>query len=171
MILFLDLLCIAVAGPPMQHELNISPRQWGWVIGAFTISYGLFEIPSGLLADRIGPRRVLLRIVVLWSGFTALTGAVSGFPSLMMTRFLFGAGEAGAFPNCAAVVSRWIPATERARATSVIWVAVNLASAIAPFLIVGIPKTFSWRAAFYVFGSLGRPHRIKNEGFPRKNES
>ncbi len=155
MIMFLDRLCIAVAGPRMQQELNISPRQWGWVIGAFTISYALFEIPSGLLADRIGPRRVLLRIVLWWSGFTALTGAVSGFPSLLAARFLFGAGEAGAFPNCASVVSRWIPSPERARASSVIWVAVNLASAIAPLIIVGIQKTFSWRAAFYIFGSLG----------------
>jgi MFS transporter, ACS family, glucarate transporter len=155
MIMFLDRLCIAVAGPRIQHELNISPRQWGWVIGAFTISYALFEIPSGLLADRIGPRRVLLRIVLWWSGFTALTGAVSGFPSLLAVRFLFGGGEAGAFPNCASVVSRWIPPTERARASSVFWVAVNLASAIAPFIIVGIQKNFGWRPAFYIFGGLG----------------
>ncbi len=155
MIMFLDRLCIAVAGPRMQQELSISPSQWGWVIGAFTVSYALFEIPSGSLADRIGPRRVLTRIVLWWSGFTALTGAVTGFPSLVLARFLFGAGEAGAFPNCAAVISRWIPAAERARASSVVWVAVNLASAIAPLIIVTIQQVFNWRAAFYFFGSLG----------------
>src|SRR5436190_8309259 len=114
LIMFLDRLCIAVSGPRIQRELNISPAQWGWVIGAFTLSYGLFEVPSGLLADRIGPRKVLLRIVLWWSAFTALTGAVTGFSSLLAARFLFGAGEAGAFPNCSSVVSRWIPSTERA---------------------------------------------------------
>src|SRR3954452_11890251 len=155
MIMFLDRLCIAVSGPRIQQELNIPPSQWGWVIGVFTVSYALFEIPSGSLADRVGPRRVLTRIVLWWSGFTALTGAVTGFPSLLLTRLLFGAGEAGAFPNCASVISRWVPATERARASSVTWVAVNVAGAIAPFIIVAIQKTFSWRAAFCFFGLLG----------------
>src|SRR5919112_539390 len=95
MIMFLDRLCIAVAGPRMQQELNISPSQWGWVIGAFTVSYALFEIPSGALGDRVGPRRVLTRIVLWWSGFTALTGMVTGYYPLLLARFFFGMGEAG----------------------------------------------------------------------------
>lgn len=106
-ITYLDRVCISVAGPRMQEDLHISPVGWGWVTGVFTISYCLFEIPTGILADRIGPRRVLTRIVLWWSAFTALTGAVTSYYPLLVTRFLFGAGEAGAFPNASVVISRW----------------------------------------------------------------
>ena len=85
-ITYLDRVCIAVAGPQMQKDLDISPEQWGWVVGVFAITYALFEIPSGALGDRIGPRKVLTRIVVWWSGFTFLTGTVSNFRWLLVTQ-------------------------------------------------------------------------------------
>src|SRR5450631_1781508 len=115
-ITYLDRVCISVAGPRMQEDLHIDPIGWGWVTGIFTLSYGLFEIPTGALADRIGPRRVLTRIVLWWSAFTALTGAVPGYYSLLATRFLFGMGEAGALPNASVAVARWFPIPERGRA-------------------------------------------------------
>lgn len=154
-VMYLDRLAIAVAGPRMQHDLNISPSGWGWVIGAFTLSYALFEVPSGILGDRIGPRRVLTRIVLWWSAFTALTGAATHYGVLLLVRFLFGAGEAGAFPNCTAAVSRWIPARERARALSVFWMATAMGGALCPPIVVSIEQSHGWRAAFYIFGSLG----------------
>jgi ACS family glucarate transporter-like MFS transporter len=154
-VMYLDRLCIAVAGPRMQSEMGISPSHWGWVIGAFTLAYALFEIPSGMLGDRIGPRRILTRIVLWWSAFTALTGAVTTFRLLLAVRFLFGAGEAGAFPNCTSAVSRWFPASERARALSVFWTATALGGALAPPIVVSIEQRQGWRAAFYAFGSLG----------------
>ena len=95
-ITYLDRICIAVAGPQMQDSLGISPQAWGWVTSAFFFSYAGFEIPTGALGDRIGPRRVLTRIVLWWSAFTSLTGVVSSYPLLLLTRFCFGAGEAGA---------------------------------------------------------------------------
>src|SRR6188508_3098472 len=98
-ITYIDRVCISVAGPRIQQDLGIDPVGWGWVTAMFTLSYCLFEIPTGALGDRLGPRRVLTRIVLWWSAFTALTGAVSSYPWLLVTRFLFGAGEAGAFPN------------------------------------------------------------------------
>ena len=118
-ITYLDRVCISVAGPRMQEDLGIDPIGWGWVTGMFTLAYCLFEIPTGMLADRIGPRRVLTRIVVWWSAFTALTGAMTGFYPLLLTRFLFGAGEAGAFPNASVVVSRWFPPRQRATMSGV----------------------------------------------------
>src|SRR6476469_9245765 len=99
---------------------------------AFTLAYGLFEIPTGRLGDRIGARAVLTRIVIWWSVFTALTGAASGFVSLLVIRFLFGAGEAGAFPNSARVLSRWLPAGERGRAQGALLLAANLGAVAAP---------------------------------------
>lgn len=154
-VMYLDRLCIAVAGPRIQHEMKLTPVQWGWVIGAFTLSYALFELPSGILGDRIGARKVLTRIVLWWSAFTALTGAVTSYPMLLAVRFLFGAGEAGAFPNCASAVSRWVPASERARAVSVFWMATATGGALSPPIVVSIEQGHGWRAAFFAFGSLG----------------
>ena len=154
-ITYLDRVCISVAGPRIQQELHISPIGWGWVVGAFTISYCLFEIPTGILGDRIGPRRVLTRIVLWWSAFTALTGAVTGFYPLLVTRFLFGAGEAGAFPNASIVVSRWFPPTRRATMCGVLLMASQIGGALAPLIVVPIQSRYGWRASFFVFGALG----------------
>lgn len=152
---YIDRLAIAVAGPAMQRDLGISPERWGWVLGVFLISYGAFEIPSGALGDRIGQRRVLTRIVVWWSAFTSLTGAVSSYPLLIAVRFLFGAGEAGAYPNAAGSVARWFPAHERARAQGMIWGASRLGGVLAPPLVVLIQRAYGWRASFWMFGGLG----------------
>src|SRR3954464_3127721 len=92
-ITFLDRLAIAVAGPRMQDELGISPERWGWVLGAFVLTYGVFEVPTGAMGDRFGYRKVLTRIVVWWSAFTFLTGSVTAFVPLLITRLLFGVGE------------------------------------------------------------------------------
>ncbi len=155
LVMYFDRLCIAVAGPRIQHDLNISPSKWGWVIGAFTLAYALFEIPSGMMGDRIGPRKVLTRIVLWWSAFTALTGAVSSYPLMLVVRFLFGAGEAGAFPNSATVIQRWIPNSERARATSVIWTASAVGGILTPLIVVPIQKIYGWQFSFFLFGSFG----------------
>src|SRR5205085_6125540 len=122
-ITFLDRIAIASAGPRIQSELGISPELWGWILGAFVLSYGLFEIPTGALGDRLGQRRVLTRIVIWWSGFTALTGAAVSFPQLLGIRFLFGAGEAGAYPNISGVLARWFRSEERGRTQGYIWAA------------------------------------------------
>ena len=139
----------------MQEALGIRPFAWGWVTGIFTVSYALFEIPSGVLGDRIGPHRVLTRIVLWWSAFTSITGLVSGYYPLLFTRFLFGAGEAGAYPNAAIVVARWFPVQERGRAFGIILMAAQLGGALAPLVVVPIQSHYGWRACFYLFGILG----------------
>ncbi len=154
-ITYLDRVCISVAGPRMQEELGISPVGWGWVTGIFTFAYCVFEIPTGAMGDRLGPRLVLTRIVVWWSIFTALTGSVTSFYPLLVIRFLFGAGEAGAFPNASIVVSRWFPPTQRATISGVNLMASQVGGAIAPLLIVPIQIRYGWRMAFFVFGAVG----------------
>lgn len=154
-VMYLDRLCISVAGPRIQSDLHLTPVQWGWVIGAFTLAYAALQIPSGALGDRIGPRRVLARIVLWWSAFTVATGLVASYPTLLAVRFLFGAGEAGAFPNSASAVSKWIPKSERARALSSFWVATGLSGIATPLIVVTIQQRFGWRPSFYVFGALG----------------
>jgi MFS family permease len=152
---YLDRVCISVAGPRIQNELHLSPQDWGLVTSAFAIAYALFEIPSGYLGDRFGARAMLARIVLWWSAFTTLTGFVSQLWSLVIIRFFFGAGEAGAYPTASTSVFRWFPAAERGRAFGVIWLSSQLGGAIAPLLIVPIQVHFGWRASFYVFGVLG----------------
>ena len=154
-ITYVDRVCIAVAGPRMQDDLGISPEAWGWVASIFFISYGAFEIPSGLLGDRIGPRKVLTRIVLWWSAFTTLTGTVASYPWLLAVRFCFGMGEAGAYPNASTVIGRWIPARHRARAWGVVWMTSQVGAAISPLLVVPIQVRYGWRAAFFVFGIVG----------------
>ncbi|HKE22299.1 MAG TPA: MFS transporter [Bryobacteraceae bacterium] len=154
-IAFLDRLAIAVAGPRMQDELQIGPDRWGWVLGAFALGYGLFEIPSGASGDRLGQRRVLTRIVVWWSAFTALTAAAAGFVQLMVIQLLFGAGEAGAYPNISGVIARWFPASERARAQGAVWAASRMGGALSPLLVVPLLAAFGWRGMFCVLSGSG----------------
>src|SRR5260370_7053703 len=108
-ITYMDRVCIGLAGKRIQEDLHLSAKELGWVLGIFALSYALFEIPSGALGDRIGPRKVLTRIVVWWSVFTSATGFVPGFWSILFTRFPFGAGEAGAYPNSSSAISRCCP--------------------------------------------------------------
>ena len=154
-ITYLDRVCISVAGPRMQADLHIDPIGWGWVTGVFTLGYCLFEIPTGVLGDRMGPRRVLTRIVLWWSAFTALTGTMTSYAPLLVTRFLFGAGEAGAFPNASVVVSRWFPPSQRATISGVTLMASQIGGGLAPLLVVPIQMRYGWRASFYVFDVLG----------------
>ena len=154
-ITYLDRACIAVAGPRMQKDLHISPAGWGWVTGIFFFAYAVFEIPTGSLADRLGPRRVLTRIVLWWSAFTSLTGAASNYWALLAIRFSFGAGEAGAFPNFTACISRWFPGIERAQALGLVIMASQIGGALSPLLVVPIQVRYGWRTSFYLFGVFG----------------
>ncbi len=152
---YVDRVCISVAGPRMQNELHLSSRDWGLVTGAFAIAYALFEIPGGYFGDRFGARAMLTRIVLWWSAFTTLTGFASKLWPLMIIRFFFGAGEAGAYPTASTSVFRWFPSSERGRAFGVILLSSQLGGAIAPLLIVPIQVHFGWRVSFYLFGILG----------------
>ena len=154
-ITYLDRVCISVAGPRIQDSLHLSPTQWGWVTGIFSLSYAAFEIPTGLLGDRIGARKVLTRVVLWWSAFTTFTGMAGGYYSMLVTRFLFGAGEAGAFPNISVVIARWFPIHERGRAFGIILAATQLGGALAPLLVVPIQIRYGWHTSFYVFGIVG----------------
>ena len=98
-ITYLDRVCISAAAPDMRSDLGLSAIEMSYVFAVFALAYAIFEIPGGWLGDRIGQRKVLTRIVACWSIFTILTGMVNSFVALMMVRFVFGAAEAGAFPN------------------------------------------------------------------------
>jgi MFS family permease len=154
-ITYLDRICISAAAPFIMRDLGLSVLQMSLVFSAFTLAYSLFEVPSGWLADTTGSRRVLTRIVVWWSGFTMLTGAAWNYWSLVIIRFLFGAGEAGAFPGMLRAFSRWFPARERGMANGILFLGSRAGGALAPALALLLIHQWGWRVSFVIFGSLG----------------
>jgi sugar phosphate permease len=169
-VLYLDRICIGQAGTAMKAELGLSNSQWGLVGVAFQIAYGVCEPTTGHWGDRFGSRRVLIRIVLWWSAFTALTGCVwkfavepvpgvvlSGFLLLLAIRFLFGAGEAGALPNAARVIDRWFPPGKRGPAQALISTSAQVGGATAPAVAAWLihSPSVGWRWSFVIFGSLG----------------
>lgn len=154
-ITYLDRVCMNVVSKYVKTDLQLDNQQFGWILGAFSLAYALFEIPTGASGDKIGPRRVLTRVVLWWSGFTALTGMAFNFLSLLVVRFLFGIGEAGAYPNASIVISRWFPAIEVGRAQSVIWAAGRLGGALTPLVVIPLVHWVGWRWAFAALGLLG----------------
>jgi ACS family glucarate transporter-like MFS transporter len=154
-ITYLDRVCIAAAAPFMSDDLHLTTVQMGKVLSSFALAYSLFEIPSGWLGDVTGPRRVLTRIVLWWSGFTMLTGAAVGFRSLVATRFLFGAGEAGAFPNMSRSLSRWFPLSERGQANGVMFFGSRVGGMLSVPIALVLINRWGWRVSFVIVGALG----------------
>ena len=154
-ITYIDRVGIAVAAPLISKDLALTTIQMGWALSAFGWAYAVFEIPGGWLGDKIGPRRVLMRIVLWWSFFTAATGWVWSAPSLIATRALFGAGEAGAFPNLTRVLTIWLPVKERERAQALVWLATRISGAVTPILVALLISAISWRRTFELFGVIG----------------
>jgi MFS family permease len=178
-ILYLDRLCISKAAPHIEQELGISHTAMGFVFGAFTLAYGMFEVPTGRWGDRFGSRGVLTCIVLWWSMFTVLTGTIwpfrldtgyrillpwgdqsvpvlfDSFLLLLLIRFLFGAGQAGALPNAARVVARWFPEDGRGPAQGMINTFALIGGAAAPVIAAYLINLSGWRWAFVLFGLLG----------------
>lgn len=155
MITFLDRIALSSASSSIMEDLHISTKQWGWILGIFTIAYGAFEIPSGWLGDKIGGKKVLTRVVIWWSVLTILTGFSSGFIMLLVVRFLFGIGEAGAYPNISIILSKWFPVLERGRAQAYIWGASRIGAALTPFIVLPLQQKYSWHMPFYILGAAG----------------
>ena len=154
-ITYLDRLCISVAMPVISQEFGLDEVQVGFIFSAFTLTYALFEIPSGWYGDRFGTRKSLTRIVLWWSAFTILTGATVGFYSLLVVRLLFGAGEAGAIPNSASTVTHWFPASQRGRAMGTVCIGHTVGAAITPPLVLWLVYAQGWRLTFVLFGAVG----------------
>ncbi|MEK0446075.1 MAG: putative sulfoacetate transporter SauU [Verrucomicrobiota bacterium] len=154
-IAYLDRVCISAAKPAIKAALALTDSQMGYIFSAFTFAYALFEIPSGWMADRFGPRLMITRIVVLWSLMTALTGMASGFLSLLTVRLLFGLGEAGMFPGLARAFSRWIPGRSHGSVFGLAITAALLSGALTQKLVVRLMEVMSWRWTFPLFGAVG----------------
>ena len=155
LITFLDRVAIGAAAGSIRDELQLSPSMMAWAFSAFTFAYAAFEIPTGWMGDVFGPRKVLTRIVLWWSAFTAATGLAWNLASLVTVRFLFGVGEAGAYPNISRSFSRWFPVPERGFAHGTVFMGSRVGGAIAVPFVAWLISVVGWREAFYILGVIG----------------
>ena len=165
MVTYLDRVAIGTLAPAIRRDLGLTAIQMGWIFFAFQLAYGLFEVPTGRWADRKGTRSVIARIVIWWSALTAATAAAFNYPVMLIVRFLFGAGEAGAWPCVARTFSRWIPISERGRVQGIFFAGAHLVAGLTPAFIVGggllgswwpgLVSVMSWRGVFVTFGLVG----------------
>ncbi len=154
-IVLFDRILLSVAKDPVSEALYLSDKQMGWCMSIFALGYALFQTPAGLFADKYGARKVLTAVVALWSLFTALTGAVWNFVSLLIVRFLFGAGEAGAFPGMARAIYSWIPIQERGIVNGINFSGGRLGAAFALPFVAWLIEILGWRFTFVVLGLVG----------------
>lgn len=178
-VLYIDRICIAQAAKMIERDLGFCHTEMSIIYAAFTIAYGIFEIPTGRWGDKYGSRGVLARIVMWWSIFTILTGSVwrfsyesdltirlpflgwsspllfDSFLLLLLIRFLFGAGEAGALPNAARISSRWFSISERSLVQGVVVTGMSIGGAVSPMITATLIREFGWRASFAIFGLMG----------------
>jgi MFS transporter, ACS family, glucarate transporter len=155
MVTYLDRVCISTLAKDIMRDLSLSETQMGYVFSAFILAYAIFEIPTAAWADRKGTRHVLARIVAWWSLFTMITAAAISYPWLLVTRFLFGMGEAGAWPCVAATFSRWIPIRQRGTIQGIFFVGAHLSGGLTPILVTALAAYLHWRTIFVLFGLVG----------------
>ncbi|MFH5831347.1 MFS transporter [Halalkalibaculum sp. DA3122] len=155
LLLYIDRAMISAAEESISHSLGFTDTQMGWVFAIFALGYSLAQVPTGYVADRYGPRKLLTGIVTAWSTFTIATGAAYNFISMLVARFLFGAGEAGAFPGMSRAVYSWIPLKERGIVTGINFSGSRIGAAVALPAVAWLISTIGWRMSFIVFGIIG----------------
>jgi sugar phosphate permease len=155
LITYLDRVNISTAAPEISKEFGFDKVTMGFIFSAFVWAYALFQVPGGWLSDRFGARSVLTGVVAYWSIMTAATAAAFSSTSFIVVRFLFGVGEAGAFPGATRAMQLWYPQPERGLVQGVTHSASRLGAAIAPPIVVLIMSQFGWRAVFLICGAAG----------------
>jgi len=154
-ITYMDRVCISAAAPVVSKEFGFDKLTIGLIFSAFAWGYSLLQIPSGWLADRVGPRRILTVIVLWWSAFTILTPVAWSATSMIVIRFLFGAGEAGAFPSATRAFSRWLATSERGFAQGITHSGSRLSGALTYAVTAALVAAWGWRMPFVLYGCIG----------------
>ncbi len=152
---YLDRSAIAYAIKPLSEQFHLNNAQFGDIAGAFGIGYMVMTVGGGVLVDRFGARWIWSAAAFLWSVCTGSMGLVGGFSGLFMLRAVLGLAEGPHFPSLTRVVSDWLPAKERARATAFGLTAVPAASVIGAPLISNLVIYCGWQAMFAILGCLG----------------
>jgi len=155
LITFIDRTNISVAAPEIAKEFGFTKTQLGWIFSTFGFAYALGQIPGGWISDRYGARKVLAIVVMFWSLMTMMTAHAVGFISMLVIRFVFGLGEAAAWPAATRAMQYWFPKSERGLANGVTHSCGQFATTAVPLVAVAIMTAWGWRSVFYVFGAVG----------------
>ena len=153
--------CLGVVGSTVQEDLDVSERALGWAFALFFWSYALFQIPAGLLVDRIGARRSLFAfgllgaITIAISAGKLLTDAATGFAILLLARTLMGIAQAGLFPASTRAMSVWIPLKFRASAAGMLQACMSLGGALGAFMTARLMGVVSWPWIFLIYAIPG----------------
>jgi ACS family glucarate transporter-like MFS transporter len=154
-VMSLDRTAFVIAAPTIQSEYHFTLVQMSYLLTSFSWTYALLQVPSGWLAERFGPRKMLYAANFLWSLLTALTPAGSGFTSFFVIRALLGAGQSADWPSSVLALKRWFPGAERSRANSILLGGLYLGPIAAGPITTAVILHFGWQFAFYGFGALG----------------
>ncbi len=151
----MDRICISAASESIKTDLGLTNQMMGYLFGIFAIGYALFQIPSGWMADKYGPKNTLTIVGLAWSSFTALTGAAWNAVSMILIRGVFGVGEAGTFPDATKAFYRWMPANERGIVKGIFHSGARVGAAMSLFLLPFLIRLVGWRLTFVVTEFLG----------------
>ncbi|HKB04013.1 MAG TPA: MFS transporter [Gemmataceae bacterium] len=153
--------CLSVVESTARADLGLSPRDMGWAIGSFFWAYALFQIPTGLLVDRWGPRRSLTlfgllgAVTVAMSAGTLGVDAATGFAILLVARVLMGIAQAGLFPASTRALSVWIPLRRRAFAAGTLQACMSLGGAVGAFITAQLLGIVYWPWVFVIYAVPG----------------
>lgn len=154
-IAYMDRSNISYIAVPMMEDLHLTKTQFGLLASFFSLGYALMQVPSGMLAEKFGPRKMITIALVWWSAFTILTGMIKHHGLLYFVRFLFGVGEAPMYPSNAVFNSFWFAKNEKGRASSALLAGSYFGPVLAPIVTIAIVNAFNWQAVFYIFGAVG----------------
>lgn len=152
---YLDRTVMSAATPTMMKELGISSTEMGWIMSMFFLSYALFQIPTGWLADKVGQRICLAVAVVWWSLATAATAGAKSVNALIGARLFMGMGEAGVYPCNAGITAKWFPDHERGKVTALFDSGSKFGTAFAMPFVAWMVAVYGWQLPFVVCGALG----------------
>ena len=158
--LYIDRAAISAGRNSMVADLGLTDIEFGWVMAMFTLGYALFQAPTGYFADSRGPRFVLTAIIIFWSFCTAITAAAKNFIQLLIIRFIFGVGEAGAFPALSKVVYNWFPLKERGIVQGINFSGSRIGAAFTLPLVAWMISEIGWRWSFILVGLVGAAYAV-----------
>ncbi|CAM3127889.1 MFS transporter [Staphylococcus lugdunensis] len=154
-IAYMDRSNISYIAPQMMADLGMDKKQFGLLASFFSLGYALMQVPSGMLAEKFGPRKMITIALLWWSAFIIFTGMIKHHGLLYFVRFLFGVGEAPMYPSNAVFNSTWFSKTEKGRASSALLAGSYFGPVLAPIVTIAIVNAFNWEAVFYIFGAAG----------------
>ncbi|HHO9669045.1 TPA: MFS transporter [Escherichia coli] len=152
---FLDRSSLSVANLTIRQELGLNATEIGALLSVFSLSYGIGQLPSGVLLDRKGPRLILGLGMIVWSLFQSMSGLVHNFTQFVLVRIGMGLGEAPMNPCGVKVINDWFNIKERGRPMGFFNAASVLGIAISPPILAALMLVIGWRGMFISIGTLG----------------